>query len=80
MPKANVEICRATTITREENTIVEVNVPKAVLEDADELYDWVETQMDLPDSALRKATDDATWDVTDEDESHEIASVENLSD
>lgn len=78
MPKAEVEILRTVTITREESLVIELNIPKAVLEDGEEL-DWIDQQLEEWETATAKALKAAAWDVTDEDESHEYNEATNLT-
>jgi hypothetical protein len=77
MPKVEIEILRRVTVTRDESAIVELDVPAHILDDPDELFDWVEREMGKTDSEVCKATADA-WEVTDEDESIEYNEVNNL--
>ncbi len=78
MPKVEIEILRTVTITREESAVVELNVPKRVLDD-EEVLSWVDEIMDKDDDGTLTATDKAVyetvttaeWDPSDEDESIE---------
>ncbi len=86
MPSIEVEILRTVTVTREENTTVELNVPKTVIDDGEEL-DWIDQVMekDLRDmtpmeKAAHRALTGAEWDIADEDESVQYDEVNNLSD
>lgn len=80
MPKIEVEIFRTVTVTREESLIIELNIPKAVLEDGEEL-DWIEQQLEDQESetATAKALKAADWDVSDEDESIEYNEAHDLT-
>jgi hypothetical protein len=85
MPKIEVEILRTVTITREESATVELNVPKSVIDDGEEL-DWIDQIMEkrseerkAGEKAVVKALADADWDVNDEDESTEYDEANNLS-
>ncbi len=70
MPKVNVEILRTVTITREENVVVELVVPKRVLDDED-VISWVDEQVEAQNATVTELLDKAEWDVADEDESIE---------
>jgi hypothetical protein len=78
VPKAEIEILAQVEITRDVAAIVELDVPKRVLDDPDELHDWVEEQMkDTKGEVFKTVT--AAWDITDEDESISYNEVNNLS-
>jgi hypothetical protein len=79
MPMAEIEILRTVEITRDESAILQLDVPQHILDDPDELYDWVEEEMNKPDSEVRQAVD-AVWETTDENESIEYNEVNNLDD
>lgn len=76
MPKVEIEIMRTVTVTREESVVIELDVPKRVLDD-EEVDSWVDNLMDRDDDkaligrekANYQAVKDAEWDVNDEDES-----------
>ena len=85
MPKVQVEILRTVTVTREESAIVELNVPKSVIDDCGEL-DWIDQIMEKRpedrtggEKSVAKALTDADWDVSDEDESTEYNEATDLS-
>lgn len=85
MPKIEVEILRTVTITREENTTLELNVPKSFIDDGEEL-DWIDQVMEKAlqdmtpmEKAAHRALTTAEWDVADEDESIEYDEANNLS-
>ena len=82
MAKVEIEIVRTVEITREEKVVLELDVPKDILDDPDGdfgLLDWVDTQMKITGSAARNAGDAAGWDIEDEDESIEYSEANNLS-
>lgn len=79
MAKAEIEIRRTVTITREESARVTVDVPQDILDDPDGdfgLHDWAEAELKITSSELAKATL-SNWDHVDEDESSEIDEVIN---
>ena len=75
MPKIEVEILRTVTVTREEKTTVELDVPQSVIDDGEEV-DWIDTIMDKDDDGtltqedrdVYEAINGAEWDVSDEGE------------
>lgn len=86
MPKIEVEILRTVTITREENTTVELGVPQSVIDDCTEL-DWLDAIMTkdakyrtAEEEAVWAAVTNAEWDVADEDQSVEYDEASNLTD
>lgn len=79
MPKIELEILRRVETTRDESVVVEVNVPKSVVDDLDDLHDWVKTQLDSGISPLTHAVRAEGWTTNDEDETVEIDEVNNLS-
>lgn len=78
VPKVEVEILRTVTVTRSESAIVELGVPKSVLDNAD-VTSWVDEvmgksddgTMTIKEKAVYEAVDGAEWYVNDEDESIE---------
>ncbi len=58
MPKAEIEILRTVTVARDESVMVEADVPQNVLDDPDELFDWVEAELNKEFSPLRTAADE----------------------
>ena len=77
MPKIEVEILRTVTVTREENVIAELDVPKRVLDDGD-VVGWIDEIMEKnyesmspKEKAVHAEITCAEWDVADEDESVE---------
>ncbi len=70
MPKVNVEILRTVTITREENVVVEMNIPKHIL-DEDDVLGWIDSKVEAQDKTVTELLDKAEWETADEDESIE---------
>jgi hypothetical protein len=78
MPKAEIEILAQVEISRDLSATVELDVPQHILDDPDELFDWVEEQMKNTEGDVYK-TVTAAWDTTDEDESISYNEIYNLS-
>lgn len=73
MPQAEIEIMRTRTVTVEENCTVTVNVPKGVLDDADELYAWVENKIGSDPEFAALVTKEMAAESEDEEvEIHEV--------
>jgi hypothetical protein len=76
MPKVEIEILRTVTIERDQNVVIEVDVPKQVLDDG-EVLDFIDEIMehsaDSPalsakQKAIHKAVTEADWETADETE------------
>lgn len=74
MPKVEIEILRTVTVTRDENAVVELDVPKRVLDDGD-VVSWLDEIMEKDadsltpkEKAVYEAVTGAEWDVADEQE------------
>jgi len=86
MPKVEIEILRTVRITRKESAVVELDVPKQVLDD-EEVLGWVDEIMEKDDDGTLTATDRAVyeavtgaeWDASDEDESIEYNDAYTVS-
>lgn len=81
MPKTKIEISRQVEICRDEKVTVEVDVPAHILDDPDELFDWVEGQMNsTTGNELSNAVTAAGWDQEIPDENIEYTEVLELDD
>lgn len=85
MPKVQVEILRTVNVTRSESVVVELPVPKRVLDDCD-VVTWVDQIMEKDEDAMTaqekkvyEAVDGADWEVSDEDESVEYDEAYDLN-
>lgn len=74
MPKVEIEIMRTVTVTREESAVVELDVPKRVIDEGD-VVSWVDDIMEKPyesmtsgETAVHAAVTGAEWDPSDEGE------------
>lgn len=72
MPKVEIEILRTVTNTREENAVVELDVPKRVLDDGD-VVSWLDEILEKEsltpkEKAVYEAVTSAEWDPSNEDE------------
>lgn len=79
MPKANIEIKRQVEITRDEAVTIEVDVPQHILDDPDELYDWVKERMES--ASGNEVSNEVTrlgWDHIDEDETIDYTEVTHI--
>lgn len=79
MPKVNIEILRTVTVTRDENAVVELDVPKHILDD-EEVLSWVDEIIDkendgrsltAKEKAVHAAVTGADWEVADENDETE---------
>lgn len=75
MPKVEIEISRTVTITRDESVVVELNVPKRVLDD-EEVLNWLDEVMDrgdgggtltANDKAVYEAVNEAEWEAAEDE-------------
>lgn len=75
MPKVKVEVLRTRTVTIEESGVVELNVPKRVIDgdDINDLTSWIEERSD-ESTDFAKLIDEA-MEASDEQETIEYSEV-----
>ena len=85
MPKTEIEIFRTRTVTYDESVVVELDVPKSVLNEGDVLS-WVdnimtadERELSAAEKKVRSSIDVADWEPSDEDESSDYTEAIDIS-